>query len=220
MGCLAVLQTTTFLYLLACLPLAAQSTSLTSVRDAAAVNPLDSGFTLGTSSVVAGPTFGSRSVQLIGSGAWTATANASWLHVSNANGTNGQTVTFSFDANSVATRTGTITFNNGSLTLAVTQAGPGYMPAGMPTPLVSTGLKFPDGLAVDQAGNVYIADSNNNAIKEWNASTQQVTTLVSAGLNHPTGLAVDGSGNVYIADMYNNAIKMWSASTQQRCLFV
>ena len=53
---------------------------------------------------------------------------------------------------------------------------------------------------MDGSGNVYIADTNNNAIKEYNASTQQVTTLVSSGLNTPKGVAVDGSGNVYIAD--------------------
>ena len=70
-------------------------------------------------------------------------------------------------------------------------------------------------MAVDGAGNVYIADTGNNAIKEWNVTTQQVTTLVSSGLNHPEGVAVDGAGNVYIADTGNNAIKEWNAATQQ-----
>ena len=51
------------------------------------------------------------------------------------------------------------------------------------TTLVSSGLDTPYGVAVDAAGNVYIADSGNNAIKEWNATTQHVTTLVSSGLN-------------------------------------
>ena len=51
------------------------------------------------------------------------------------------------------------------------------------TTLVSTGLNTPSGVAVDGSGNVYIADTPNNAIKEWNASTQQVTTLVSTGLS-------------------------------------
>ena len=63
------------------------------------------------------------------------------------------------------------------------------------------------GVAVDGAGNVYIADTSHNAIKEWNATTQQVTTLVSSGLSGPFGVAVDGAGNVYIADTDNNAIK-------------
>ena len=53
------------------------------------------------------------------------------------------------------------------------------------TTLVSSGLNDPTGVAVDGSGNVYIADSGNNAIEEWNASTQQVTTLVSSGLNEP-----------------------------------
>ncbi len=68
---------------------------------------------------------------------------------------------------------------------------------------------------MDGSGNVYFADTNNNAVKEWSASTQQVTTLVSSGLNAPMGVATDGSGNVYIADSSDNALKEWSASTQQ-----
>jgi streptogramin lyase len=181
----------------------------------AAVQPMDTGFTLGTSSVGVGPTPGSRSVLLSGTGAWTATANASWLHIAVASGANGQTFTFSFDANSGATRAGTITFNSGALTLTVTQSPPGYIPAGVATQLVSTGLTNPSGLAADAAGNLFIADTGNNAIKKWTASTQQLTTLVSTGLSNPSGIAVDASGNVYIADTGNNAIKEWKASTQQ-----
>ena len=67
---------------------------------------------------------------------------------------------------------------------------------------------------MDGSGNVYIADSGNNAIKEWNAATQQVTTLVSSGLGSPSGVAVDGSGNVYFADSGINVVKEWNAATQ------
>jgi sugar lactone lactonase YvrE len=81
-----------------------------------------------------------------------------------------------------------------------------------PTTLVSSGLNQPGGVAVDAAGNIYIADTGDNAIKERNASTGTVSTLVS-GLNGPQGVAVDGAGNVYIADTGNNAIKEWNAST-------
>ena len=76
------------------------------------------------------------------------------------------------------------------------------------------GLNTPSGVAVDSSGNVYIADTDNKAIKEWNASTQTVSTLVSSGLHQPRGVAVDGSGNVYIADTGNNAIEEWNAATQ------
>ena len=67
---------------------------------------------------------------------------------------------------------------------------------------------------MDASGNVYIADTGNDAIKEWNAATQTVSTLVSSGLIDPAGVAVDGSGNVYIADSGDNAIKEWNAATQ------
>jgi DNA-binding beta-propeller fold protein YncE len=67
---------------------------------------------------------------------------------------------------------------------------------------------------VDAAGNVYIADTKDNAVKEWNAATQTLGTLVSSGLNGPQGVAVDAAGNVYIADTQDNAIKEWNAATQ------
>jgi hypothetical protein len=68
-------------------------------------------------------------------------------------------------------------------------------------------------VAVDVAGNVYIADYGNNAIKEWNAASNTVTALVSTGLNGPVAVAVDVAGNVYIADYFNNAIKEWIAAS-------
>jgi hypothetical protein len=58
---------------------------------------------------------------------------------------------------------------------------------------------------VDGSGNVYLSDSGNQAIKEWSASTQIVSTL--AGVSNPAGVAVDGSGNLYFADSGNKAIK-------------
>ena len=67
---------------------------------------------------------------------------------------------------------------------------------------------------MDSSGNVYIADTGDNVIKEWNASTQMVSTLVPFGLYSPGGVAVDAAGNVYIADSRNNAVKEWNASTQ------
>ena len=162
-------------------------------------------------SLVEGQAAGSDT-DIVLSGAWTATSNASWLHTS-ASGTGNGLARFTFDANTGATRTGTLTI--AGLTLTVTQAGSNYVAANPVTTLVSAGLGHPYGVAVDAAGNVYIADTGNNAIEEWNATTQQVSTLVSTGLNHPESVAVDAAGNVYIADVDNNAIKEWNASTQQ-----
>jgi DNA-binding beta-propeller fold protein YncE len=76
--------------------------------------------------------------------------------------------------------------------------------------MVSSGLNWPYGVAVDVAGNVYTADSLT--IKEWTAGNSNVTTLAS-GLNGPYGVAVDRSGNVYIASAYGNAIQKWTAAS-------
>ncbi len=88
------------------------------------------------------------------------------------------------------------------------------------TALVGSGLADPLGLAVDGAGNVYFADSGNNAIKKWMAASNTVTTLVSNGLSQPWSVAVDGAGNVYIADSGNNAIKEWMAANSNVTILV
>ncbi len=81
-------------------------------------------------------------------------------------------------------------------------------------------LSQPFGVAVDAAGNVYIADTLDNAIRK--VSNGAITTLagngsyaysgdngpaVDAALNQPYGVAVDASGNVYIADTYNSVVR-------------
>ena len=169
--------------------------------------------TLGTTNLLEASTAGSDSVVLSANATWTATSNASWLHLSVANqsGTASTNVIFSFDANPGATRSGTLTIDGQTLT--VTQAGSTYVAANPLTTLVSSGLRGPDDVAVDGAGNVYIADAGNNAVKEWNAASNTVTTLVSSGLNNPHGVTVDGVGNVYIADSGNNTIKEWTAAS-------
>jgi hypothetical protein len=71
------------------------------------------------------------------------------------------------------------------------------------------GFNFPAGVAVDASGNVYVADSYNNAVKEMPAgcaSSSCVTTL-GGGFDDVQGVAVDASGNVYIADFDNSAVK-------------
>jgi DNA-binding beta-propeller fold protein YncE len=80
--------------------------------------------------------------------------------------------------------------------------------------LVSSGLLGPWGVAVDGAGNVYIADTGNNAIKKWEAASHTIITLVSSGLNQPASVAVDGAGNVYIADLSHSMIKEWVAASR------
>ncbi len=170
-------------------------------------------YALGTANLAEGPAAGSDSVALnmVETGAvWTASANATWLHLTIAGGNTSTNLPFSFDANTGTNRTGTLTISGHFFT--VTQAGSTYTSAGMAT-LVSNGLNQPYGAAVDLAGNVYIADTGSNIIKEWHMAGANVTTNVSSGLNNPRALAVDSAGNLYIADTGANAIKEWHVSS-------
>jgi uncharacterized protein (TIGR03437 family) len=79
---------------------------------------------------------------------------------------------------------------------------------------------YPNGIAVDSAGNLYIADSGNARIRK--VSNGVITTVAGAGgygslgdngpatsayLNQPQGIAVDSAGNLYIADWQDNRIR-------------
>jgi sugar lactone lactonase YvrE len=81
-------------------------------------------------------------------------------------------------------------------------------------------LDSPAGVAVDGAGNIYIADTHNHRIRKVSGGT--ITTIagtgvagfagdngpaVSATLNNPTALALDSNGNLYIADTDNHRIR-------------
>jgi sugar lactone lactonase YvrE len=70
---------------------------------------------------------------------------------------------------------------------------------------VGSGLTYPTGVAVDAAGDIFIADANNNRVVEVPAGGGAQTT-VGSGLSFPHGVAVDGAGDVFIADSGNNRV--------------
>jgi streptogramin lyase len=70
---------------------------------------------------------------------------------------------------------------------------------------LGNGLNMPMGVAVDSSGNVYVADTNNNAVKE--IFTNGTIRTLGSGFAWPIGVAVDSSGNVYVTDPLHNTIK-------------
>ena len=83
-------------------------------------------------------------------------------------------------------------------------------------------LPMPEGLALDSAGNLYIADTRNFRIRMVSPSGI-ITTIagnggagysgdggpaINAQLGFLTGLAIDSAGNLYAADQYSNAIRL------------
>ncbi len=102
----------------------------------------------------------------------------------------------------------------------------GYDPTA--TIATNTALTLPGGVAVDGAGNLYIADTDDNVIRKVNLATGTIQTVAgngtagfsgdngaatSAELNSPGGVTVDAAGNLYIADTSNNVIRKVTAST-------
>ena len=68
-----------------------------------------------------------------------------------------------------------------------------------PRPRWAADCISPTGVAVDGAGDVFIADTFNNRVVEVPAGGGPQTTVVS-GLCYPIGVAVDGAGDIFIAD--------------------
>jgi len=75
---------------------------------------------------------------------------------------------------------------------------------------IAPGLRLPTGVAVDGAGDVFIADGGNNRVVEVPASGGAAIpfdpTVNGLGLNLPEGVAVDGSGDLFIADAGNGRV--------------
>ncbi len=99
---------------------------------------------------------------------------------------------------------------------------------GTATVATSTSLNQPGGVAIDGAGNLYIADTNNNVIRKVNLTTGSITTVAGDGapgytgdgaaataatLNSPEGVEVDAAGDLYIADTDNEAVREVVAAT-------
>ena len=70
----------------------------------------------------------------------------------------------------------------------------------------SARFNYPSALATDSAGNVYIADSKNKAIRKLDLNN--LVTTLATGFNEPDGVAVGDNGDVWVSDSRNHTIKI------------
>lgn len=194
-------------------------------------------FRLGNTNLVIGPEAQNNRVVLFSANsadAWTASANVPWLHVSS-NGVGGGLVSFVAEANTGSTRRGSLAIAGQAL--EVVQAGasylrPGSERVGIPrfnfeeeqfvnepfdnpvtamVPIAAGHLGY-GSVAADQAGNIYLADHVDNALKKWSPSTGETVTLVSTPLETYSGVAVDGTGNVYFSVPSAGKVMKWTVA--------
>jgi DNA-binding beta-propeller fold protein YncE len=90
-------------------------------------------------------------------------------------------------------------------------------------PALQARLYFPKGIAVDAAGDLFIADCSNHRVRRVDARTGTISTVagngtqgyagdggpaVDAALDHPLHVAVDRAGRLYIADTENQRVRV------------
>ncbi|MGA3213363.1 MAG: Ig-like domain repeat protein, partial [Terriglobales bacterium] len=129
-----------------------------------------------------------------------------------------------------------VTASTGIITTVAGMPGV-YAYGGDGGPATQASMELPQGLAVDSAGNIYIADNNDCLIRKVTASTGIITTVAgnttgagldthknckyggdggpatSAYLQLPGGVAVDSAGNIYIVDNSNERIRKVTVAT-------
>ena len=79
-------------------------------------------------------------------------------------------------------------------------------------------LNSPNGIAIDDSGNLYIATANNHRIQKWAPGATEGKIIAGGNgygsaadqLSSPNGIAIDDSGNLYISDRNNNRIQKWA----------
>ncbi len=165
----------------------------------------DTGGTLGSTAVL---TQGAAGLDFTDAGTGTCTAGAAY------NAGDICTVVVTFKPSAPGPRYGAAELlgESGNLLVTTLIHGTGQGPAmafgpGVQTAVPASGLFYPSGVAMDGAGDIFIADSDNSRVVEVPAGGGPQTT-VGSGLLYPSGVAVDGAGDVFIADYDNRVVEV------------
>ncbi len=125
-----------------------------------------------------------------------------------------------------------ISFSNPSSTANLVLAQADFVHNGV-NQVKASGLNQPEGVALDQSGDVYVADNQNNRVLGWRSVNAMVTgqpadlvigqpdflsfranrgsSPTASTLNGPGSVATDGSGNLYVVDASNNRVLEFNA---------
>ncbi len=118
-----------------------------------------------------------------------------------------------------------VSANAGIIETLAGNGGAGY--SGDNGPAKDAKLCWPHGIAVDSAGNLFIADTSNRRVRKVSAATGIITTVAGTGdegysgdngpaatamLGSPKGIAVDSAGNLFISDGPSRIRKVSAAS--------
>ena len=124
-----------------------------------------------------------------------------------------------------------IELTSGMITTVVGTGESGYNGDGAPGP--ETALAGPSGLAVDQEGNLYIADTFSGRIRKWDRHTGTVETVAggtgafqftpgenesSPNLSRPYAIALHPDGRLFITDSDNHLIRVWNLQKREMSL--
>jgi hypothetical protein len=97
-------------------------------------------------------------------------------------------------------------FTNNGVAICTNFSGTVGAPGYVDGPIASAQFNSPGGLASDEAGNIFIADTKNNAIRRIGAD--DIVSTVATNFFEPLGIAVGEGGRLFVADTRNHAIKV------------